>query len=429
MLQSSPGWLNPASVEQFVIFMGLGVMALLWFDTKGHYRQRLPYWEVFGQIMTMVCVGFICSGFIYFATRDESSRLWFGLRWPLFGLFVIIGRELVSRWLAKQGLWQINAVVVGKGPTAQMALTTLRREQKMGYAVTTQVAPEHLKDLVKTNAWKHLLMLHEASHVFIALEGGDMEQHQAAIKAMVRSRIPYSIVPPWHGLPSSTLSPHHFMMHDVLILHNTNRLRLPLPRLLKRCFDMLAASAAILALTPVFLVVAVMVRRDGGPALFSQPRVGQNGKLFNCYKFRSMRIDAEQVLEQYLAQSPEAAKEWQQFQKLKNDVRITAFGQFIRKTSIDELPQLLNVIKGEMSLVGPRPIMPGQEEFYAEDFSYYESVRPGITGPWQVSGRNKLTFKERVALESCYARNWTPWMDIVIILKTIPALLTKDQAF
>jgi lipopolysaccharide/colanic/teichoic acid biosynthesis glycosyltransferase len=179
----------------------------------------------------------------------------------------------------------------------------------------------------------------------------------------------------------------------------------------------------------LFVIVALMIRRDGGPALFSQPRVGHNGRLFNCYKFRSMRVDAEQVLDQYLAQSPEAAKEWQQFQKLKNDVRITSFGHFIRRTSIDELPQLLNVIKGEMSLVGPRPIMPGQEEFYAEDFSYYESVRPGITGPWQVSGRNKLTFKERVALESCYARNWTPWMDIVIILKTIPALLTKDQAF
>src|SRR6202012_5716487 len=128
-------------------------------------------------------------------------------------------------------------------------------------------------------------------------------------------------------------------------------------------------------------------------------------------------------------QSPEAAKEWEQFQKLKNDVRITSFGHFIRRTSIDELPQLLNVIKGEMSLVGPRPIMQGQEEFYAEDFSYYESVRPGITGPWQVSGRNHLTFKERVTLEAWYARNWNLWLDIVIMLKTVPTVLKKEQAF
>jgi undecaprenyl-phosphate galactose phosphotransferase len=171
------------------------------------------------------------------------------------------------------------------------------------------------------------------------------------------------------------------------------------------------------------------VRRDGGPALFKQARIGKNGKLFNCYKFRSMRIDADKILNQYLVQSPEAAEEWRRFQKLKHDVRVTSFGEFIRKTSIDELPQLINVFKGDMSLVGPRPCMPGQEIFYADDFSFYTSVRPGITGPWQVSGRSKLTFKERVGLEAWYARNWSLWMDIVILLKTIPTVLNKEQAF
>ena len=142
-----------------------------------------------------------------------------------------------------------------------------------------------------------------------------------------------------------------------------------------------------------------------------------------------MRVDAEAFLEKYLNEHPEAATEWKKYQKLKKDVRITKVGNIIRRTSIDELPQLLNVIKGDMSLVGPRPIMPGQEEYYGDDFVYYESVRPGITGPWQVSGRNRLTFSERVMLESCYARNWSLWMDIVILLKTIPALLLQEQAF
>ena len=135
----------------------------------------------------------------------------------------------------------------------------------------------------------------------------------------------------------------------------------------------------------------------------------------------------EAVLKQYLERNPESAAEWREFQKLRNDVRITKFGDFIRRTSIDELPQLINVLKGEMSLVGPRPIMQGQEEFYADDFNFYAAVRPGITGPWQVSGRNKLAFKERVALESWYARNWSLWMDIVIILKTVPTLLQKGS--
>jgi undecaprenyl-phosphate galactose phosphotransferase len=200
--------------------------------------------------------------------------------------------------------------------------------------------------------------------------------------------------------------------------------------LIKRLVDVTLSSTALLCLLPLFAVVALIIRRDGGTAFFKQARVGKGGKLFQCYKFRSMRIEAEEVLKRTLAQDVDAAEEWSKFQKLKNDVRITKFGAFIRRTSIDELPQLINVLKGDMSIVGPRPCMEGQEDFYAEDFSCYESVRPGITGPWQVSGRNQLTFKERVNLEAWYARNWSLWLDIVIMLKTVPTLLLKrDQAF
>jgi undecaprenyl-phosphate galactose phosphotransferase len=158
-------------------------------------------------------------------------------------------------------------------------------------------------------------------------------------------------------------------------------------------------------------------------------RVGKDGRHFFCYKFRSMRLDAETYLDNYLKKNPAEAEEWRKFQKLKNDVRITSFGHFLRRTSIDELPQLINVIKGDMSLVGPRPITLGQEQYYGNDFTYYESVRPGITGPWQVSGRNRLTFSERVLLECSYARNWSLWMDIVIILKTFPVFLKRENAF
>jgi undecaprenyl-phosphate galactose phosphotransferase len=319
--------------------------------------------------------------------------------------------------------------MLGRGATAQGALQALSRESQMGFNVVGQFPANTLHELNDPYAWTRLLMNYKASHVFLALEGSEIEHHPVALKAMVRSRVPCSIVPPWLGLPSSTLSPHHFMMHDVMMLHDTNRLELPLPRLVKRSFDMIIAGTALVVLAPVFAFVALAIRRDGGPAFFKQNRVGQKGELFNCYKFRSMRVDAEESLKQYLAANPAAAREWHQFQKLQNDVRITSFGHFIRRTSIDELPQLINVFKGEMSLVGPRPCTPGQQDFYAEDLSFYESVRPGITGPWQVSGRNRLTFQERVHLESWYARNWSLWMDIVILLKTVPTLLKKDGAF
>ena len=213
------------------------------------------------------------------------------------------------------------------------------------------------------------------------------------------------------------------------MLHDTNRLKLPLPRLIKRVVDITLAGTALLFLAPIMAIIAIAVRSDGGAAFFQQARVGRGGHLFMCYKFRSMRADAETYLQRYLNENPQAGEEWSKFQKLKNDVRVTKFGNFIRRSSLDELPQLLNVVKGDMSLVGPRPCMPGQENLYADDFSFYESVRPGITGPWQVSGRNHLSFKERVRLEAWYARNWSLWLDIVIILKTFPTLLKRGQAF
>lgn len=420
---------STTALREFIIFMGLGCIVLLWLDARAHYRQRLPYWENVGHILTVCLVGLIACGFIQFAFHSLNSRLWLGLNWIFLAVFMFMGRGIVHSLLQKLGLWKIPSVLIGTGQTAEAAMHALNREKQMGYDIVEQLSPATLDQFAAPGAWKQLMLACEANHIFLALEGNDMEQHKAALKALVRERLPCSVIPPWLGLPAGTLSPHYFMMHDVVMLHDTNRLNLLLPRFLKRSFDIIVSALALLALSPVFVVVAMLVRKDGGPAFFSQLRVGKNGKKFSCLKFRSMRIDAEEYLDSYLESHPEVQEEWRKYQKLKKDVRITKIGHLIRRTSIDELPQLINVLKGEMSIVGPRPIMPGQEQYYGDDFVYYESVRPGITGPWQVSGRNRLTFSERVLLESCYARNWSLWMDVVIILKTFPALMTQEQAF
>lgn len=417
------------TLSQFGMFASLGVAAVLWLDSKGHYRQRLPYWEIVGNIATAAFIGFIMGGFVQFAAKTLYSRLWLGFSWAYFAVFIFAGRALVRRMLDKRNQWKIPSLIIGNGPTADAALATLARERQMGFSVTRQMSPSAFAQFDTPRGWERLMQLTGIGHIFLALEGGELDKHKEILKGLVRERVPYSIIPPWLGLPSSTLSPHHFMMQDVLMLHNTNQLALPLPRFLKRCFDIMVAGSALIVLSPLLVVIGLMVRSDGAKAFFVQKRVGMNGRLFNCFKFRSMRSDAEQVLQKYLDANPEAQAEWKKFQKLKVDPRITAFGHFIRKTSIDELPQLINVVLGDMSLVGPRPIMQGQEVFYEGDLSYYSSVRPGITGPWQVSGRNSLTFKQRVNLESWYSRNWSLWLDIVILLKTIPVLLKKDQAF
>lgn len=198
---------------------------------------------------------------------------------------------------------------------------------------------------------------------------------------------------------------------------------------LKRVTDVVIASVAIIFLLPVLLPLAIAIRlSDGGPALFKHKRIGRNGEAFECFKFRSMVTDSQARLERLLESDAAARAEWKATQKLTNDPRITALGAFLRKSSLDELPQLLNVLKGEMSIVGPRPITESEVERYGDDFDKYKSVRPGLTGLWQVSGRSGTTYARRVALDVEYVRNGSYVGDIKIMFQTVPAVLMSDGA-
>lgn len=195
----------------------------------------------------------------------------------------------------------------------------------------------------------------------------------------------------------------------------------------KRGIDILAALVFFTVFLPVYVALAIGVRWSShGPALYSQSRVGRHGRIFRFYKFRSMVVDSDEVLTSFLDSDSNAKSEWEQYQKLNNDPRITRFGRFIRKTSLDELPQFWNVLKGEMSLVGPRPCMPQQERLYGRHWATYCALKPGLTGLWQVSGRNKLTYAQRVRLDARYANEWSLWLDAKILLKTVKVVLTND---
>jgi Undecaprenyl-phosphate galactose phosphotransferase WbaP len=171
------------------------------------------------------------------------------------------------------------------------------------------------------------------------------------------------------------------------------------------------------------------VRADGGAALFGHTRVGQGGQVFQCLKFRSMVVDAKERLVHLLATSPQARAEWEKDFKLKNDPRINAIGHFLRRTSLDELPQLWNVLRGDMSLVGPRPVVQDELLRYGYDVSYYLQVRPGITGLWQVSGRNDVDYETRVYLDAWYVKNWALWNDIAILFKTVRVVFDRSGAY
>jgi lipopolysaccharide/colanic/teichoic acid biosynthesis glycosyltransferase len=193
--------------------------------------------------------------------------------------------------------------------------------------------------------------------------------------------------------------------------------------------NQLAALLLLLALSPLMAVVSFLIwRRDGAPVLFAHYRVGVDGRLFRCMKFRTMLRESEQVLADLLQSDPQARAEWARDQKLSKDPRITGVGQFLRKSSLDELPQLFNVLRGEMSLVGPRPITVAELTRYGKVRWHYLSVRPGITGLWQVSGRNNTSYEERVALDQRYVEQRGLAMDLAILVKTVRVVLLREGA-
>jgi Undecaprenyl-phosphate galactose phosphotransferase WbaP len=201
-------------------------------------------------------------------------------------------------------------------------------------------------------------------------------------------------------------------------------------RFTKRAMDVAFSIALILVLLPFLASISLLVVLDSGfPVFYSQDRLGRGGHTFRIWKFRTMVHDSAQVLEEYLASSPDVWGEWAQSHKLRNDPRITRIGRWLRKTSLDELPQLWNVIRGDMSLVGPRPIVTSEVAKYDKHFAIYVKTSPGMTGLWQVSGRNHTTYEERVALDAYYIRNWSVWMDIYLLAKTLAVVLTGHGAY
>jgi lipopolysaccharide/colanic/teichoic acid biosynthesis glycosyltransferase len=196
-----------------------------------------------------------------------------------------------------------------------------------------------------------------------------------------------------------------------------------------RVFDVVLSLAAIVFLAPLFVLVAVVVRlQDGGPAIFAHRRVGLGGRLFRCHKFRSMCVDSDARLAAHLAADPVARLEWARDHKLRKDPRITALGSFLRRSSLDELPQFLDVLRGEMSLVGPRPIVEEEAARYGRYFAHYCANKPGITGLWQVSGRNNVSYRRRVAMDVIYARRRSVQLYLRILVATLPAVILRRGA-
>ncbi|MEF9438071.1 MAG: exopolysaccharide biosynthesis polyprenyl glycosylphosphotransferase [Candidatus Mariimomonas ferrooxydans] len=257
------------------------------------------------------------------------------------------------------------------------------------------------------------------NNIVIAMPGCGKERLISIINRLQHKVQNILLIPDLFGMAVLGTDLQHFFQEQAIGFEVKNNLARPLNIFIKRIFDLVVSfTLFIILLIPVAIIVLLIRINSKGPAVFLQERMGRNGRPFRCYKFRTMYNEAEERLGSLLENNPDARDEWNHHWKLKNDPRITYIGDFLRKTSLDELPQILNVLRGEMSLVGPRPVTKKEiDEYYKDDAKLCFGVPPGITGLWQVSGRSSTSYDYRIALDTWYVRNWNLWLDIVILFK------------
>jgi undecaprenyl-phosphate galactose phosphotransferase, wbaP len=419
------------------LVISLGCVCWFWVHLR-HYTYRKPFWFELKEIFRTLVIFFVIElAIIAFSKLYVSRTLWM-LTWFWALILVPIVRIFFKKLLLKLNLYQKDTVIIGSGQNAKDVYRALADESYLGfslcYFVSSDIIPENGKNEIKVidARNKDIISLQQidtkAVQFILALDDEMILDSWLRYLALNKYRS-VSVIPNIRGIPLYGTDMSFLFSHEMLLLRVNNNLAKRSSRILKRIMDVLGSLGIIILLSPVLLYLYFSVKKDGGNAIYGHPRIGRNGKIFKCLKFRSMVVNSKEVLDELLRTDPEARAEWEKDFKLKNDPRITKIGAFIRKTSLDELPQLFNVLKGEMSLVGPRPIVADELERYQDDVEYYLMAKPGMTGLWQVSGRNDVDYNTRVYFDSWYVKNWSLWNDIAILFKTVNVVLKKDGAY
>ena len=431
-------WFSTQDMQRYLAWSGLVFLGLMLFLMRfQHYSDRRPFWDELGDILRLMGSLALLDMTLVASTRWNSSRLWWLLVWILAVGMVVWGR-VITRWMLKQlGLWIRPTIIIGHGENALEAAIALESEPRMGFEVAGYVnvdepSPrlQYKGQTLQTFHQLEVLADQPGIQWVIALEHSQSEQREHWLRTLTQwGATDISVIPAMRGVPLYGTDMSHFFSHEVALLRVRNNLRRWPARLTKRLFDTLVAALLLVLLSPLMLVIALLLKLEGGSVLFAHQRIGKNGRKFDCYKFRSMVPNAEQLLQNLLQHNAQLKAQWDKEHKLKDDPRISRMGDFLRRTSLDELPQLFNVLKSEMSLVGPRPIVQDELQKYGLEKSYYLMVRPGMTGLWQVSGRNDVDYETRVYLDAWYVKNWSLWYDLAILVKTIKVVFGRNGAY
>jgi len=397
--------------HQSYLFFDEYWMPLVWlggFTLRGLYSSKYPIWEEVRNIVIGALLGgamiFIIVSLGKFSDR-VSRTVVVGTTLCLVPILPVT-RYFYKRFLYWLGIWRQKLVIVA-------------------------IADTSIAHLGPVDETEEILEREGIENVILDTQQPLMGARSEFLARLQQKAKRIMVAPKLLDLPTTSLNFQHFFGEDVVLVDFPNRLQNPIARFFKRAFDL----AALIVSAPLWLPVIGLLSLaiwigSGRPIFYRDGRVGKNNTAFECVKFRSMYVDADEILEEYLEDNPEKQQEWDEYRKIKGpDPRVTPVGRFLRKTSLDELPQLFNILKGDMSLVGPRPMQQEEIDQYGSVFEKYQNVRPGITGLWQVSGRNELTFSDRADLDNWYIKNWSPWLDFVILVKTVPAVFTGTGSY
>ena len=404
------------------------------------YKIDTAYWEKVKIIFRSITIGIVLSIVLMYAGHilNNVSRLFIILSYGFILFYIILFRYILASTLIKLNVLAIPVLLVGAGKTAELVDIHFSNMPLAMYKIVGFVDDNPKSDVLankyeclgKFSDAEAVIKKYNIPNVLVCAPGLEPRKLVTLINKLQILVEKVTFVPELFGIPAANIQARGLMNEQTLILEVKNNLAQRRNRLFKRIFDITATVIGGLLILPVIAIVAILIYLDSpGPIVFGHKRVGQGGKEFPCYKFRSMVPNAQEALEIYLKENPEAREEWERDFKLKDDPRVTKIGKFLRKTSLDELPQLWNVLIGDMSLVGPRPIVRAEVEKYGEYINDFYLVPPGITGVWQVSGRSDTTYEERVLMDSWYVHNWSVWIDIVYLVKTVLAVLKGKGAY
>lgn len=413
---------------------------LLFMQLNELYIKRMQFWKVVSRIFKTNLYAIVTIIVLMYFTNiaGSTSRLFLLLLGVLSFVFLVLFRWLAKKAINHFQILKIPVLLIGAGKTASLVLEKFNQDNELRYDfigyLEDNIPEERVANMIpylgEFEDAERIIKETGVQHAMVIAPGLRDETIQAIvyrIQPLVKS---ISFIPDLGNMPLAVLDMETLIDGRIVAFKIRNNLALWYDRALKHFFDYICTTLGVICLLPFFAIISIWIYKDSpGPIIFKHNRVGKNGKEFPCYKFRSMCVDSKEKLAELLEKSPEARAEWEKDFKLKDDPRITSSGAFLRKTSLDELPQLFNVLKGEMSIVGPRPIVRDEEPKYGKFIADYYMVLPGITGLWQTSGRSDIDYDERVQMDSWYVRNWNVWFDIVLIWRTVKVVLGGKGAY